>query len=522
MKKYGIILSLLMSITILMGCTSSNNSKANCNHNYISEEINVFDDRATLGITEALYYRENDEISSGYENAYVAFKAVTTKNGNENKDENSPIGYKDIKITAISETSYGESETKLDVYSGKAGAVSTDLLYIHKDNNNHIEQIITAPVVLDFDLYTKFIITFVEFSYFESVERVIEIPIDKVKCETDYNKLKETQFNSYYKVIDKSYSSDEVFSIKLNSIKLEGNDFVGNFDIKNVSKEDLNNLDIYINPIRQNGFGYIGYTEPKFDRENGYLSLKSGESKTLNFKINIDEYIDNLYYSDIDLFPLNPIKDNEEFIAIIGVKSMNNDSNMVFPDTSNGRLMYYFKENIKVSKKEMTEEEKENLENDFTEDLKESDEYLEEYDFDNALKVISKYGNEEYEIYDLYKVQVEKIEQAKKDYEDEVSGNNEFNIFNPNRKLTEEEAIQLAKYRVNFDEPRENGILEEVIDGRECLKIYYFDHKDAMRMIMVDLNTGYVDIDFGLGWERYTKVLDELKIGTAYGWESVK
>lgn len=93
----------------------------------------------------------------------------------------------------------------------------------------------------------------------------------------------------------------------------------------------------------------------------------------------------------------------------------------------------------------------------------------------------------------------------------------EFNIFRPNRKLTQDEAMELAYYRVG--ERLSNDSYMTEVDGRECLAIIYRYRENGVGFIKVDLNTGEVKIDDYPSWEKYVNTKEELNIGTAYGWE---
>ncbi|MBE6054996.1 MAG: hypothetical protein E7212_14060 [Clostridium sartagoforme] len=110
---------------------------------------------------------------------------------------------------------------------------------------------------------------------------------------------------------------------------LEGYDIVGQVEVKNVSDYDLENLSVFINPIQNTGFGYYGYTDPKFDRENGYLSLKSGQSKTLDFKVNINEAMEELY-STKKFYKSSALRDGEDIILAVGIRAMANDENYIY------------------------------------------------------------------------------------------------------------------------------------------------------------------------------------------------
>lgn len=93
-----------------------------------------------------------------------------------------------------------------------------------------------------------------------------------------------------------------------------------------------------------------------------------------------------------------------------------------------------------------------------------------------------------------------------------------FNIFDPNRKLTIDEAIELVYYRVG-ERITEDSMLSKH-DDRECLQVRYIYRENGVGLAFVDLNSGEINIEYEPKWEKYTKTKEELKIGTAYGWES--
>lgn len=99
-----------------------------------------------------------------------------------------------------------------------------------------------------------------------------------------------------------------------------------------------------------------------------------------------------------------------------------------------------------------------------------------------------------------------------------ISYNNvEFDIFNPNRKLTEEEAIRLAYYRVGRELIDDSRITE--FDGRECLYIRYIFKENEFGDVYVDLNSGEVYLDSDPEWKKYVENKEYMIVGLSYGWE---
>lgn len=256
----------------------------NCKHDYIGNVISVYNEEIKFGITEANYI-ENDE----EDNSYIIITATIDKNNIE-----SEYNYRDINLGYKYRNEYDEIEYK-EFY--KYGynismplSVEDWVMWIHNNDINHKELIISQKLDYNIENIESFVIRFIENSYLGNEEgKDIEIPIDKVKKYNDINTFNKEKFNEYYNKIDKNYNRNQLFNTKLKEFNLDGYDFIGKVEIKNVSDYDFNNLRVLINPIQNTGYGYIGETVSKFDRENGYLSLKSGESKILSFKVSINE-----------------------------------------------------------------------------------------------------------------------------------------------------------------------------------------------------------------------------------------
>lgn len=88
MDKFNKAALILMGLLIftLIGCNNIENIKVElnkkCTHEYILEPIEISPTQ-TFGLTEIIYYRENDDIYKGYENAYIIFTGVIENIGEE-------------------------------------------------------------------------------------------------------------------------------------------------------------------------------------------------------------------------------------------------------------------------------------------------------------------------------------------------------------------------------------------------------------------------------------------------------
>lgn len=211
----------------------------------------------------------------------------------------------------------------------------------------------------DLQEYTSFEITLNK--YDSQYDIVIDVPVELVKEQLDYQKLKKDLFNRYYEIIDNSYSNNEMFEMKLKEIYLDDRDFFGQIEVKNISEYDVEKLVMFVNPIMSDGFGYIGTITPNINEADEYLALKSGESRIVDFRVNIDEVMDDLYFGDDELYPEREIVDGEKFIFAVRIGQLRNDENTVFRDLNLGTIMYYFKGNLKVGAKEYSEKEREEL-----------------------------------------------------------------------------------------------------------------------------------------------------------------
>lgn len=361
MDKFNKAALILMGLLIftLIGCNNIENIKVElnkkCTHEYILEPIEISPTQ-TFGLTEIIYYRENDDIYKGYENAYIIFTGVIENIGEE-KSSNS-ITSISIKANSDSVFSYDDPNGEYTDFDTATGT-EEGFLRVHKDDSKHREVNMIIGVTKDLEEYTNFEITLSKPVSDENI--VIDIPVELVKEELDYQKLKKDLFNKYYEIIDSRYSSNELFKMQLKEIYLDDRDFFGQIEIKNISEYNLENLSVFVNPIMSDGFGYIGGTNPSFNRTNGYLSLESGESRIINFRVNMDEVMNDLYFGDDELYPEREILDGEKFIFAVGISQMANDENMIFPDSNLGTVMHYFKDNLKVGRKKYTEKEEEEL-----------------------------------------------------------------------------------------------------------------------------------------------------------------
>lgn len=506
-KKWTMIF--LVSILLMGGVTSC--AKVDCKHEYISDVISLSDDNIKFGVTEVNYIKDED--GDGYVDVLAVVDIKDMEK--ENSSRKIELGYK-------YENMYGDinyEELYEEIFTPTV--VEDWRVWMHTNDRDHTQISIQDKVNLNLSKVKSIVVTIIENEYtFNEKRHEIEIPFEKVGVHEDFTVFNKDKFAEYYKTINKNNAKNQVFSVEMKELVLEGNDFIGQVEVKNETKQDIENLSVLINPIPNTGFGYYGDTDPKFDRTNGYLSLKSGESRVLDFKIDIEEAIKSLYGTK-QFYKSSALREGEDIILGVCIRGMANDENMIFPDNSTGRYMYYFKDKLKVKEKVRTEEEEREFESNLNSDLSMVDYRLEQYNFERAREIIDKYLNETGKFKDRIDEYVKKIEDAEKAYKDEVEGVNGFSIFRPNRKLTQEEAMQLARYRVGDKLGDGYSIIE--VDGRECLSAMYTWRQNGVAHIHVDLNTGEVNLNDGyFGWERYTKTEKEVQIGTGFGWESVE
>ena len=239
-KKWSILILmsvLLFGVIISFGKLKTYSFNYNCRNGYISEVITISGGNVEFGITDANYIMDEDG-----KGIIEILAVIDTKDIDKEKHHKYiELGYK------FKSHDDGVKYVKLSDMVSTPSATEDWRIWIHNNDIGHVQLSIKEEFDINSVDIESFVVSITENKYtLNETKYEIEIPLDKVEIQEDLTAFNKEKFDEYYNKINSSYSKNQLLTVEVKDFMLEGYDFIGQAEIKNVSDYDLENLEIFL------------------------------------------------------------------------------------------------------------------------------------------------------------------------------------------------------------------------------------------------------------------------------------